>query len=91
MEYVRSFTKIIEEMNGGGDIQVGFSGIIERRDLSEKIKDIIGRLKRYCNSKGFLFIDNSNIDENSLYKSLLYLTNGNRIFSGNLINVLKCF
>ena len=30
-------------MNGGGDVQVGFSQIIERRDYdsSEKIKDIL--------------------------------------------------
>ena len=40
-------------MNGGGNIQIEFSGIIERRDhdLNEKIKDINGRLTRYCNSK----------------------------------------
>ena len=55
MKYVRSITNIIEEMNGGDNIQVEFSGIIERRDhdLSEKIKDINERLKRYCNSKSF--------------------------------------
>ena len=43
MKHVRSITKIIEEMKGGGsDIQVGFSGIVERRyhNLGEKIKDI---------------------------------------------------
>ena len=37
MKYVRSITKIVEEMKDAGDIQVGFSGIIERRD-HEKIK-----------------------------------------------------
>ena len=47
----------MEEMNGDGDIQVGFSGVIERRDhnLSEKLKNNES-LKKYCNSKGF-FID----------------------------------
>ena len=60
MKHVRSITKIIEEMKGCGDIQVGFSGIIERRDrhLGEKIMSINERLKRFCNIKGFLFIDN---------------------------------
>ena len=83
MKHVRSITKIIEKMKGGGDIQVGFSGIIERRDhdLGEKIKDINERLKRFCNSKGFLFRDNSNIDESTLNKSLLHLSiYGNRLF-----------
>ena len=37
MKYVRSITKIVEEMKDGGDIQVGFSEIVERRD-HEKIK-----------------------------------------------------
>ena len=32
----------------------------------------------YCNSTGFLFTDNSNVDEN-------------RLFSGSLINALKAF
>ena len=27
-KYVRSFTKIIEKMNGGGNIQEGFSGLL---------------------------------------------------------------
>ena len=59
IKHVRCITQIIEEMKGGGDIQVGFSGIIDRRDLDlgEKIKDINERLKRFCNSKGFLFIE----------------------------------
>ena len=54
MKHVRSITKIVEEMKAGGDIQVGFSEIIERRDhdLGEKIKVINERLKRFCNSKG---------------------------------------
>ena len=70
MKYVRSITKIIEEMKGGEDIQGAFSGIIERRDheLGEKIKKINERLKRFCNSKAFLFVDNSNVDENSKTK-----------------------
>ena len=81
-------------MKIGGDIQAGFSGITERRDhdLGEKIRDINARLKRFCNSEGFFFIDNSNIDESSLNKSLLYSSRyGNRLFSGNLINALKGF
>ena len=81
-------------MKGGGQTHVGFSGIIERRDhsLGEKIKDINERLKRCCNSKGFLFIDNCNVDKNSLHKSLLHLSRyGNRLFSETLLNALSGF
>ena len=62
-------------MNDVDDTQVGFSGIIERRDHnpSEKIKDMKKRLKRCCHSKAFLFIDNSIVYENNLNKSLLHL------------------
>ena len=72
----KSIAKIIEEMNDGDDIQVGFSGISERRDHnpSEKIKGIKKRLKNYYHSNDFLFIDNSNAYENSLNKSLLYFS-----------------
>ena len=92
MKNLRSITKIIEEINGGGDMQVGFSGIIKRRDhdLREKIEEINGRIKKYCNSKGFLFTDDSNVDENSLNSILLHLSRcGNRLSSGNLINALR--
>ena len=81
-------------MKDGGDIQVRFSGTIERRnqDVGEKFKDINERLKRFCNSKGFLFVDNSNVDENSQNKSLLHLSiYSYKLFSGNLRNKLKGF
>ena len=56
MKYVRCSTKIIEEMEGDGDILVGFSEIIERwdHDLGENIKEINKRFKRFCNNKGSL-------------------------------------
>ena len=67
-------------MKGGGNAQIGFSRITES-NLGEKIKDINERLKRFCNSKSFLFIDSCNIDKNSLNKSLLNLSRcGNRLF-----------
>ena len=56
MKYVRSSTKIIEEMEGDGDILVGFSEITERwdHDLGENINEINERFKRFCNNKGSL-------------------------------------
>ena len=81
-------------MKDDGDIQVRFSGTIERRNhaVGDKIKDINERLKRFCNSKGFLFVNNNNVDENSQNKSLLHLSRyGYKLFSGNLRNKLKGF
>ena len=51
MKNVRITTNI-EEMKGRGDIQVGFLGIVERRnrDFGEEIKDINARLKSVCKS-----------------------------------------
>ena len=79
-------------MKDDGDSQVGFSGITERRNHNfvEKIKGINERLNRSCNSKGSLFIDNSNVDENSLNTNLLHFRRyGNTLYSWNLINTLK--
>ena len=51
MKNVRTTTNI-EEIKGRGDIQVGFLGIVERRNrnFGEKIKDINARLKSVCKS-----------------------------------------
>ena len=88
VEYTRSVTTVIDEMNGGSYIQVGFSAeIIKRTDhnFSEKVKDFNKVRKRYCNSKGFHFIDYSSADENRLNQSLLDLSRyGNRLFSKNI-------
>ena len=88
MKYVRSFTKIIEEINGVSDIQPGFSGTVERgnHDLSEKTKNISATQKRYYYSRGLFFIEQSNVDENSLNKSLFHLSRyGKWLFSGVII------
>ena len=55
MKHVGSITNIIEEMKGYGDIQVSFSGIIERKDpdLGEKINNINERLKIFAIVKVF--------------------------------------
>ena len=43
MKYVRSITKTTEEVKDRGDTQVGFIGIIERRnhDFGEKIRTLM--------------------------------------------------
>ena len=54
MKYVRSITKILEEINGGDKIQLGFSEVIDRSDCGEKINGINERLKAYFHSRHFL-------------------------------------
>ena len=64
---VRSITKTMEEKNVDSDVQLGFSRVLEKKNhgLNEKIKNINKRLKRYCLSKDFLFIDKSSNDDSS--------------------------
>ena len=75
---------------------IGFSGIIERadRNFKDQIKETNDKLKRYCEGNGFVYVDNDNINEKSLNKSLLHLNKaGNKLLSKNLLDCLKnlCF
>ena len=45
---------------------------IADRDLEKEIIDTNGRLKSYCSDNGFIFIDNSTINESFLNKSQLH-------------------
>ena len=50
-------------------------------NFEDQIKETNEKLKRYCESNGFIFVDNDNINEKSLNKSLLYLNKaGNKLF-----------
>ena len=53
MKYVRSSTKIIEEMEGDGDILVGFSEIIERGEITILVRILMKLMK---DLKGFVII-----------------------------------
>ena len=88
MKQVRQMVKAIEEMEGGREINLRFSSIIRRtdQDFDDKIKDINDRLKRYCSSKEYLFINNNNISDRYLNRSLLHLNRtGNKLFSNNIV------
>ena len=43
------------------------------RDLEMEIVDTNGRLKNYCSSNGFIFVDKSTINESCLNMSKLHL------------------
>ena len=92
MKQVREIAKTIKEMEDSGKMGIGFSGIIQRvdRNFKDQIKETNDKLKRYCEGNGFVYVDNDNINEKSLNKSLLHLNKaGNKLFSKNLIDCLK--
>ena len=92
MKLVRKIMKTIQEMQDSGKIGIGFSGIIQRadRNFKDQIKETNDKLKRYCEGNGFVYVDNDNINEKSLNKSLLHLNKaGNKLLSKNLLDCLK--
>ena len=54
---------------------ITFSGIIERidRNFKDQIKETNDKSKRYCQGNDFVYVDNENINEKNLNKSLLHL------------------
>ena len=79
-------------MEDSGKIGIAFSGIIQRadRNFKDQIKETSDKLKRYCEGNGFVYVDNDNINEESLNKSLLHLNKvGKKLLSKNLLDCLK--
>ena len=79
-------------MEGCHGINPGFSNIVRRTDqnFDDKRKDMNYKLKRCCSSKAFLFINNHNISDKYLNRSLLHLNRtGNKLFSNNVIEALR--
>ena len=84
--------KIIKEIDHEKVTEIIFSGLIQREDhdFRDQIEEIIGKLKRYCDSKGYRFVENSNIDEDFLNRGKVYLNKkGTLLLSRNIANVLK--
>ena len=83
---VKKLTKVIRELDTDEEIKLGFSSITCRkdRDLDDKIKEVNDKLEKYCKSKGFIFVDNKNIDESCLNNSKLHLNkNGTNMLLRN--------
>ena len=92
MKMVKKLVKVIKEIDHEKETEIIFSDLIqmEDHDFRGQIEEIIGKLKRYCNSKGYRFVENSNIDEGFLNCSKLYLNiKGTTLLSRNIFNVLK--
>ena len=61
---VKKLVKVIKEIDSENENEIIFSGIIQRKDhdFSDQIEEINGKRKRYCKSKGYRIVENSNID-----------------------------
>ena len=67
--------EVIRELGNTQKIQIGFSSIIQKadNDFSNEIKETNINLKNFCLGKGFIFVDNGNINESCLDNSKLHL------------------
>ena len=76
MKKVRKCVEAVRELHNTENIQIGFSSIIQRtdKDFSNEIKETNIKLKNYCLSKGFIFVDNGNINDSCLNNSKLHLS-----------------
>ena len=73
MKKVRKCVEVIQKLHNTENIQIGFSSIIQKanKDFSNEIKKTNIKLKNYCLGKGFIFVDNDNINESCLNNSKL--------------------
>ena len=91
MKKVRKCVEVIQELDNTESIQIGFSIIIQRtdKDFSNKIKETNITLKNYCLGKGFIFVDNDNINESCLNNSKLHLNKkGTQWSAKNILSFL---
>ena len=72
---VKKVVQSIREIDVNQEIEVVFSGIINREDnnFAEKFKDRNIKLESYCKSKGFDYINNSKLDSSSRNRGRLHL------------------
>ena len=89
---VKKLIKVITDMDSEKETETILSGLIPREDhdFHSQIEEINGKLKRYCESKGDRFAENSNIDGGFLNCNKLHLDkNGTAFLSTNIDNVVK--
>lgn len=68
MKKVRRLVKLFYEIDKLKEINIAFSSVIKRKDkdLEDERNEVYTKLKNYCEDKGFVFIENANIDEPGL-------------------------
>ena len=75
IKQVKKVEQSICEIDVNQEIQVPFSGVVNREDnnFAEKIEERNTKLESYCKSKGSVFINNSKLDSLNLNRGRLYL------------------
>ena len=73
---LRKLLKAVREIDESEKIKIGFSSVIYRKDkdLEDERNEVSMKLKKYCDGKGFVFIENANINESALNNSKLHLS-----------------
>ena len=68
MKKVRRLVKWFREIDKLKEINIAFSSVIKRKDkdLEDERNEVFTKLKNSCEDKGFVFIENANIDESRL-------------------------
>ena len=92
MKMVKKLVRVIKENDSEKETEIIFSGLIQREDhdFRDQIEEINGKLKRYYESKGCRFVENSNIDGGFLNRSKFHVNKeGMALLSRNIANVLK--
>ena len=91
MKEIRKIVKCVRDLDKDKEVNNGFSSVISRsyRNLSQEIRDLNLKLKRYCEVNNFLFVDNVNIEESCLNNSKLHLNHkGTHILCQNVKNCI---
>ena len=75
MKEIRKIVKCVRDLDKDKEVNNGLSSVISRsyRNLSQEIRDLNLKLKRYCEGNNFSFVDNVNIEESCLNNSKLHL------------------
>ena len=94
MNLLNNAKKIVNKINEKlPKICIAFSSIINRKGrkgINKKLTETIQRLKNYCRQKDINYIENLNINEDSLDVKKLHLNRkGNSCFAKNLLKYLS--
>ena len=87
----KNLVKVVREIGESEKIKIGFSSVIYRKDkaLEDEGNEVNMKLKKYCEGKGFVFIENANLNESVLNNSKLHLNKkGTNILTQNIKKVV---
>ena len=83
MKKVRKLVKVVREIDESEKIKIGFSSFPVL--LDDERNELNTKLKKYCEGKGFVFIENISISKSGLNNSKQYLNKkGTNILTQNI-------